>query len=298
MPHRSALFLLAAALLAPGAAAAQRDSFALWEGATAERVFGPAQGEAQSLGAPREFEVLDASQALLLAQDGRLYDLGRKPPALIGEAPKLGSIAVLRGGLIAVQGERLGYFEDARFVPRLSLPESGLRVVAGADDEIYLYGPSGGGSAIYHLKDWKIWPILRLPARDIDALATVGERIFFSAGGSIYTFTKGESASLLFVAPGEKSIDSLAADPRAGLLYFSAGERVYAMRAGVAFSVLAGVRGILRWSHNALFVLDRSRLQLIKVSGLEQITQARAAPGAAPRPSIEAAGGAGGGFKE
>jgi hypothetical protein len=47
------------------------------------------------------------------------------------------------------------------------------------------------------------------------------------------------------------------------------------MRAGVAFSVLSGVHGILRYSDNALFVLDRNRLQLIKVSGLEAITQGK-----------------------
>lgn len=254
----------------------------MWEGASAERVFGAIASQRQILGAPLEFEMLDGRQALLLNRDGALFDLGGRSPTKLADGVRVDSMAVLGGALVAVCGDRLGYFEEGRFVERLALPSAGMRVAAGASHEIYLYGSHDGGSVIYLLKDWRIWPILRMPGRRIDSLAAVAERIFFSVEGSIYTFARGERAGLLFVATGESSIDSLAADPAAGLLYFSAGDKVFALRAGVAFAVLAGVRGILRHSGKALYVLDRDRLQLIKVSGLEAITRGDAAARAMP----------------
>lgn len=80
-----------------------------------------------------------------------------------------------------------------------------------------------------------------IPKGHISAFTSIGERIFFTIDNMIYTMAKGEKAGLLFIASAEKQIRSLAPDPISGVLCFSAGKTVYAVRAGVAISILKGL---------------------------------------------------------
>jgi hypothetical protein len=56
------------------------------------------------------------------------------------------------------------------------------------------------------------------------------------------------------------------------MVYFSAGESVYAMRAGVAITILRGMAGYLRYSGSVLAILDPVRKRLVKITGLEKLT--------------------------
>ncbi len=165
----------------------------------------------------------------------------------------------------------LGWYEDGVVRERIKLPQTGMKVAAGPKQRIYVYGDRGAGSIIYLLEDGQEIPLIEVSRGRISAFTAIGERIFYAVGNAIYTVAKGERPGLVFVAEGESLIHSLAIDPKIGVIYFSAGNAVYAMRAGMALSVLKGMECYLRCSDNALYALDPKAGRLVKITGLEKL---------------------------
>jgi hypothetical protein len=267
-----ALLLLSSVLVPQAFATEAPVVAAAWEDATLVHLLSPSLAESVGLKPLTEFEVVDGLQVILLTSDGNLFDLTRRLPLPAKTPLQVTSFAVSEGLLVAVRNGRLGWYEDGEIRERIELPSKGMRVVAGKKQRLYLYGPRERGSVVYLLEEGKVLPLLETPQGTISAFTAIGERVFFAIDNAIYTAARGDRPGLLFIATGEQSIRSLAADPVAGLLYFSTGDTVYAMRAGVAISVLRGLAGVLRYSGNALFVLDPDRKRLVKVLGLEKLT--------------------------
>jgi hypothetical protein len=48
---------------------------------------------------------------------------------------------------------------------------------------------------------------------------------------------------------------------------------IYAMRAGMAISILRGLEGTLRYAGDALYVLDPWQRSLVKLQGLEKLLE-------------------------
>lgn len=259
-------------VFSPGSVAAEDAVVAsLWEPATLVHLLTPGLADALQLQLTPHFEVLDGREVILLAQGGKLFNLSRRQ-YMATTSRGITSLALSAGVLVTIQDNRLGFYREGAIRDQIELPRSEMRVVAGSKTRLYLYGSHGGGSTVYLLDEGNVLPLLEIQRGIISALTAIGERVFFAVDNVIYAVAKGEQASLVFVATGEQNVLSLVADPLAGVLYFSAGETVYAMRAGVAISILRGLAGFLRYSKNALFVLDPERRRLVKILGLEKLT--------------------------
>lgn len=259
--------------VAPATRAAEPPAVAsLWQGASLTHLLTPSLAESVRLGtlAPH-LEVMGGRRVLLLTTDGRLFDLGGRRYLPAEKPPRITSFARSDGILVVVRDGRLGWYRDGRIEERFVLPSTTMRIVAGPGQRLYLHGPLGSGSVVYVLSDGQVLRLLETPQGRISALAAIGRRIFFAIDNAIYTLAEGEQAGLVFVAAGERRIRSLAVDPVAGVLYFAAGDSVYAMRAGLALTVLRGLEGVLRHAGGALFVLDAAKRRLVKVRGLEAL---------------------------
>jgi hypothetical protein len=234
-----------------------------------------------------QFAVLGDGRVIVLTRGGDFFDLDAGEP-LPAQAPLRVDAFTADGPLlITVREDRLGWYEQGVIQESLRLPQAGLGIVAGPRQRLYLFGPRGQGSAIHLLEDGQAALLVDLPQGAISALTVFGERLIFAVGGEIYTVAKGERPALLFLAAGQPRILSLAADPWSGMLYFATADAVYAMRAGVAVSILKGLGGVLRHAGGALYVLDQKRKTLVKLQGLEKLVglTGKTASGGGPAPS-------------
>jgi hypothetical protein len=244
-------------------------------------------GSSRSLAVPLapQFEVLPGGRVVGLSAAGGLFDLTRREALPAKHPLRLNAFTADGGLLIGVRDRRLGWYEAGEFAERIELPEAGLAVAAGPRNRLYLHGPRGAGSVVYLMEQGKAGMLLDVPEGRISALTVIGERLFFAVGNTIYTVAEGQRPAVLFIAAGESGIRSLAADPVSGLLFFSAGKGVYAMRAGVAVSVLRGMEGTLRCAGGELYVLDAGTRTLVRVQGLEWFGRGEAAPAASEAPA-------------
>lgn len=245
----------------------------IWEEATLIPLLTPSLTNSFRLELTPEFEVIDGHYVILLDRKGNLFDLTRREYISAKTPLQVTSFAFNAGLLVAIRNNRLGWYEADEIKELLDLPRAGMKVVSGAKSRLYLYGSHGQESLIYLLEDGKAILLLDIKGGKISALTVIGERLFFAIDNMIYTLSKGERAGLLFIVAGEKSIQSLVADPITGVLYFSAGETVYAMRAGVAIPIMRGLTGSLRYSEGALFILAPEQGRLVKILGLEKLTK-------------------------
>jgi hypothetical protein len=237
-----------------------------------------------------QFDIAEGDRIVILTRDGNLFDLGGMK-ALPHPAPlNLRAIAVSGGVIIGIRADRLGYYADGALRERLTLPAREMSLAAGSGGRLYLYGQRGADGIIYLLDDGKVAEIAQITKGRVAAVAAIGDRIFFAVDNAIYTVEKGQRAALLFLAPAKGAIRSLAVDTKSGVLYFSSARSVYAMRAGMAVAILRGLEGYLRYSRDALFVLDPAQKRLVKMTGLEKLAIGQS-PAAKPS-------GTGGGFKE
>ncbi len=250
----------------------------VWTQARVTRLLSPERDRAPRVALRRQFEVLPGKQIIGLTAAGDLYDLRARRPLPAKEPARLSTFTADRGLLITIRDRRLGWYEDGEVVDRIELPQAGLQVVAGSRKRLFLYGQRGDGSVVYLLQEGRAGPLLDVPEGRISSLTMIGERLFFAVGNTIYTVASRQPPSVLFIAAGQPEVRSLAADPASGFLFLSCGQTVYALRAGVAVSILRGLEGTLRYAGNALFVLDAEQGSLLGLQGLERLAASGGVP--------------------
>jgi len=292
MSRLAAVFALLLCCASTAAAASPAELW-VWRGARLTPLVAAADVAALKVRLGAEFELPARGRAVALTSAGELVDLTAR--RLLPAVSPLGITSFTSDGhlLIVLRGRRLGWYDGGRVVEKLQLPQDGLRVVAGAKQRLYLYGPQGAGSVVYLLEQGRVGKLLEVPDGRIATLAAIGERLFFAVGNSIYTAAEGQRPAIVFVASGGEAIRSIAPDPRSGLLYFSAGHTVYAVRAGMGISVLRGLEGVLRCTGDGLYVLDPWQGSLVRLTGLEKLLEIGAGGEQPP-----AAGGPPASFKE
>ena len=291
MRHPARLLMLCIPLLfaAPGQAAdSPATDLWLWRGATVQSLATPAALAPLNVRLTEQFEVVRGDQVVALTSTGDLVDLTARR-RLPNKTPlALTAFTADQQVVVGVRGRRLGWYDGEALVEKIQLPQDGLMVVAGAKKRLYLYGAQGSSSVVYLLEQGRAGKLFEVPDGRISTLTVIGERVFFSVGHSIYTAAEGQRPAVVFVAATPADIRSIAADPRTGLLYFAAGDTVYAMRAGMAISVLRGLEGILRYAGGALYVLDPWKGTLVTLRGLEKLLEVGTAsepPGADAPPA-------------
>lgn len=231
----------------------------------------PKSTKALGISLSSQFDVPEEGLPVLLTREGNLYDLQKRSYLPHKKTLGITSFTISSSLFVVIRKDMLGWYEDGAIRERVRLPQAGLRLAAGPGQRLYVYGDRGTGGIIYLLEDGKEIPLVEVSRGDISALTAIRQRIFYAVGNAIYTVAKGEKPGLLFVAEGEKQVRSLAIDPKVGVLYFSAGNTVYAMRAGVALSVLKGMECYLKYSGAALYALDPKAGRLVKITGLERL---------------------------
>ncbi|MCX5816872.1 MAG: hypothetical protein NTX75_11640 [Proteobacteria bacterium] len=244
----------------------------VWKEAALIHLLTPDRTKALRIKLTPHFEIIDGTFPILLTGEGSLYDLQKNTYYPHTKPLSITSFTMNSGLCVVICNDMLGWYEDSGVKERIRLPHAGMKVASGPRQRIYVYGDKGTGSIIYLLEDGKEIPIIEISKGSITAFAAIGKRIFYAVDNSIYTVAKDEKPGLFFIASGEKQVRSLAIDTHAGIIYFSSGTTVYAARAGTAISIVKGIEGYLRYSGNALFILDPKAGRLVKITGLEKLT--------------------------
>ncbi len=223
--------------------------------------------DTSALGDPFVFDV-DPDGAVLVLTRENVFDAGSgeylfghplKDPAWLSFAGR--SLRLLAdGALYSVDGGTARKLLD---VPLMSC------VFASDGDRTYIAGVSADGKPMLflHKEGAGHKALLGLDA-PIDSMAIAGGKLFFSAGPRIYALREGGPARVLAYLPGFSHIPSLAVDEGNGLLYFSDGDDIYALRGEDFVLVRRGLGGMLRSGKGELHVLSWREHALFRLSGL------------------------------
>lgn len=213
------------------------------------------------------YDVDPAGAVLVLTRDN-IYDAGgreylfgeplRKPGWLTFAGGRL--LFMANGGLFAVDGRTPAKLLD--------LPLT-RRIMAADGERMYIAGVTGEGKPQLFLfrEGLGYKPVLELDA-PIDAMTVARGTLFFSAGNRIYTLREDGDATLFAHLPDIPAVTSLAVDETQGVLYFSDGDSLYAVRGNDLVVVRQGLGGMLRWKAGDLYLLSWREHALFRLRGL------------------------------
>ena len=238
-------------------------------GVSAARVEVRKMLDTSPLGDPFVFDVDPAGAVLVLTRDN-IYDAGganflfgeslKDPGWLAFAGGKLQFLA--NGALFVVDGGKPRKLLDVPLKSRVFVPDGERTYISGITETgrsvLFLYKEGMGHKAL-----------LELDAQ-IDAMALARGKLFFTVGPRIYVLGEGGPAKLFAHLPGFSHIPSIAVDDRHGLLYFSDGDSIYAVRGGDFVVVRRGVGGMLRCREGNLYVLSWRDHTLFRMSGLSE----------------------------
>lgn len=245
-------------------------------GASAARVEVRKMLDTSPLGDPFVFDV-DPRGAVLVLTGGNIFDAGggnllfgeplKDPGWLAFAGGKLQFLA--NGGLFVVDGGKPRKLLDVPLKSRVFVPDGERTYIGGITETgrsvLFLYKEGMGHKALLELD------------APIDAMALARGKLFFSVGPRIYVLGEGGPAKLFAHLPGFSHIPSIAVDDKHGLLYFSDGENLYAVRGGDFVVVRRGVGGMLRCREGDLYVLSWRDHALFRMSGLPEAFSAAGA---------------------
>jgi len=222
-----------------------------------------------TFGDPFVFDVAPSGAVLLLTRDN-VFDAGAgkflfgeslKNPAWLGFAGEKMQL-IAGGALFIVDGEK----------PRqlLEIPLK-QRIFAADEERTFISGVTAAGkpTLFIYKEDAGYKALFELDA-PIDAMALARGALFFSAGPRIYTLREGRPAKLLAHLPNFSHIPALAVDDKNGVLYFSEGDHLYALRGNDFVVVRRNVGGMLRWRNDSLYVLSWRDHVLLRMEGLAE----------------------------
>lgn len=210
---------------------------------------------------------MDPAGAVLVLTRDNMYDAGgheylfgeplKKPGWLTFAGGRL--LFMANGGLFAVDGRKP--------VKLLDVPLT-RRMMAADGERIYISGVSDGKPLLFLFKDGLGYkPLLELDD-PIDAMALARGTLFFATGNRIYTLKEDGQATLFAHLPDIPAVTSLAVDEPQGVLYFSDGDNLYAVRGNDFVMVRQGLGGMLRWKGGDLYLLSWREHALFRLRGL------------------------------
>lgn len=196
-------------------------------------------------------------------------------PLLAENDPGLEGFSRLPGGaFVAVRAGRLARLERGRLVEEAALPAAGARIAPGeSDDRLYVFGGKGAAATAIHvvLPGRRAARLVEAPA-PVSALAEVGGRVYFAAGGAVYGAGGGLPPALVYAPPaGAPEITAIAGDASLRVLYMATAGDVVAVRNGAAARILTGAGGAILFRRGSLFVVDAARGLFIELPGVSRI---------------------------
>ncbi|NTV50638.1 MAG: FecR domain-containing protein [Geobacteraceae bacterium] len=222
------------------------------------------------LNAPFVYDVGPEGAVLVLTRDN-IYDAGareflfgeplKNPGWLAFAGDKLHFIS--NGGLFAVDGGMPRKLIDVPLKSRIFVSDSQRTYIGGVTAAgkpvLFIYKEGVGHKALLELD------------APIDAMALAQGKLFFTVGPRIYVLAEGGDAKLFVHLPGFLHIPSIAVDDRHGLLYFSDGDNIYAVRDNDFVVVRRGVGGMLRCREGDLYILSWRDHTLFRMHGLPEV---------------------------
>lgn len=225
--------------------------------------------DTSALNSPFVYDVGPEGSVLVLTSDN-IYDAG-SGSFLFGEPLK-------NPGWLAFAGEKLHFLSNGGlFVVDGGMPRKLIevplksRIFASNSQLTYISGVTAAGKTVLFIYKEGVGhkALFELDA-PIDAMALAKGKLFFTVGPRIYTLAEGGSAKLFAHLPGFSHIPSIAVDDIHGLLYFSDGDNIYAVRDSDFVVVRRGVGGMLRCRQGDLYVLSWRDHALSRMHGLPE----------------------------
>lgn len=221
------------------------------------------------LGDTYVYDVDPAGAVLVMTRDN-IYDAGgreylfgeplKKPGWLTFAGGKL--LFMANGGLFAVNGKMPAKLLDVPLTNRIFAADGERTFIAGVT--------SDGKPLLFLFKEGLGYkPLLTLDI-PIGAMTLARGTLFFSMGKRIYTLREDGQARLLADLPDIPAITSLVVDENTGILYFSDGDNLYAMRGNDFVVVRHGLGGMLRWRGGDLYLLSWRDHALFRLRGLAE----------------------------
>lgn len=217
-----------------------------------------------------DFDVAADGSVLFAAADG-LHEA--MPGAGIATALRLpvtpDSFAFDRGGALLVTADgflgRIG--ADGGAVPGVPLPDIGARLSPSLrPGAVYLIATHLGGARLYRFFEDGRYQVLLESDRPLVAATDDREHVYAATTDMIVRLAEPQPIVMFKAPDGEwPGIRSLAATDE-GLLLFSTPEKVFALRNGVALSIINDSGGDLRVRDGRLYVLDGRRALLYSLS--------------------------------
>lgn len=235
--------------------------------ASAERIAVRRVLDTSPLGSTFVYDVSPDGAVLVLTGDN-LFDAGSgrnlfgeplKNPAWFAFAGR--NLRILAGGaLYAVDGG----------APRrlLDVPMKSCVFVSDGDRTFLAGVLSDGRPALFLHREGEGHKALLSPDAPVDAMTLSRETLYFSSGSRIFALKEGGPARLVAHLPRFTHIPSVAADEGSGLLYFSDGDDLYALRGGDILLVREGLGGMLRVRGGDLYVLSWRGNALFRLTGV------------------------------
>lgn len=238
-------------------------------GAAAARVEVRRMLDTSTLGDPFVYD-MDPGGAVLVLTGDNIYDAGAGD-LLFGEPLK-------NPGWLAFAGGKLQFLANgALFVVDEGMPRKLLdvplasRVFVSDGERTFLSGITASGRPVLFLYKEGVGhkALLELDA-PVDAMALARGELYFAVGPRLYVLREGGPARLFAYLPGFSHIPSIAVDDRRGLLYFSDGDDIYAVRGGDFVLVRRDLGGMLRCRDGDVYVLSWREHTLFRIRGLSE----------------------------
>ena len=216
------------------------------------------------------FDIEPGAGMILLRTGDNLFDLTHKFRLLKTDLPGLEAFAFASdGALLTISNQELGYFKGREVVEVVPLPVPHMRLAAGREGEVYLYGGTAApDTCIYvYRKGGEYQKLIEVPGR-ISALTAVGDDVIFAVGNGIYEAKLAGSLRLLFLMPSLSAIRCLAVDSAQGVIYFISGQALYAFSGKRAILISEKAGTDIKFHRGSLYVLNPTEGVLVRWDNL------------------------------
>jgi hypothetical protein len=173
------------------------------------------------------------------------------------------------GLFVGVRGKELVYLsKTGKLVTMAPLPSAGMGLAVGSG-KLYLFERNETGvSRLFVLYPGKKLVKICDSPKPIDAVMEEGDRVLYSAGGSIMGWAPDGRTGVAFVHPKNRRIVSMAQDPKSLKVYISDGLSVISIKGDQVVTVTREAGGILRWYGDGLVVFDPLAKLLMRIRNL------------------------------
>jgi hypothetical protein len=248
------------------------DAVRVVTGATVDYILVPTDMTAFSSRPDSAFDVGD-DNTVILTSGGSLVGVQRSGEGVNAErlaenAPRSYAIDA-DGNLLGIDRGYFGEYENGQFSLAVPIPVDGLRMAgshnAGA---VYLFGGSGESSnRVYTFyRDGLLDVLSEVPA-PVVGVADSAAAVYVATEREIYRVAPQAQNLAFRIADDAPPIRSIAAcDDR--IVYFSTDARVYAVQGLAAIAVVPDMGGIVRCRNGSLYVWNRERGVLARITGV------------------------------